>query len=102
MASGALLLCLATPFAASALIVLNHKKPSLINVINTVAPLISLLALILFATTYSHALDLRIALLDIVGNIGIAFSVEPLGLIFAGLVCLAVAAEFAVCNDLYV
>ena len=88
MASGTLLLCLATPFAASALIVLSHKRPTFINIINTVAPLVSLLALILFATTYEHAFDLRIALLDIFGNIGIAFSVEPLGLIFAGLVCL--------------
>lgn len=88
MASATLLLCLATPFLASALIVLSYKKPRLINVINTVAPLISLLALMAFATTYEHAFDLRITLLNIFGNIGIAFSVEPLGLIFAGLVCL--------------
>ena len=87
MNSGALLLCLATPFAASLLIVLNHKRSQLINVINTVAPFISLLALILFMTTYSPTVDAEITLLNIVGNIGIAFSAEPLALIFAGLVC---------------
>ena len=87
MNSGALLLCIATPFAASLLIVLNHKRPQLINVINTVAPFISLLALILFMTAYSPMVDSEITLLNIVDNIGIAFSAEPLALIFAGLVC---------------
>ena len=88
MASEALLWCLAVPFVAATLIVLSYKKPMLINIINTVAPFISLLALILFATEYSPMIDSKIALLDIVGNIGIAFSAEPLGLIFAGLVCM--------------
>ncbi len=88
MASGALLWCLAVPFAAAALIVLSYKKPNLINTINTVAPFISLLALILFAMDYTPMIDSNVVLLDIVGNIGIAFSAEPLGLIFAGLVCI--------------
>ena len=88
MASEALLWCIAVPFVAAALIVLSYKKPKLINAINTVAPLISLLALIWFATEYTPIVDSRIALLDIVGNIGIAFSAEPLGLIFAGLICM--------------
>ena len=88
MASGALLWCLAVPFAAAMLIVLSYKKPNLINTINTVAPFISLLALIVFAMDYTPMVDSNIVLLDIVGNIGIAFSAEPLGLIFAGLVCI--------------
>ena len=102
MASGALLLCLATPFAASALIVLNHKKPSLINVINTVAPLISLLALILFATTYSHALDLRNRFVGYRRQYRHCFFGGAFGADICRLSLSAVAAEFAVCNDLYV
>ncbi|MBC6413930.1 MAG: monovalent cation/H+ antiporter subunit D family protein [Chromatiales bacterium] len=87
MTAGALLLCLATPFVAALLILLNHKRPTLINTVNTVAPFISLLALIWLASLYNPAADFKVTLLDIVGNIGITFSVEPLGLIFAGLVC---------------
>ena len=87
MTSATLLLCLATPFAAALLIVLNHKRPALINTVNTIAPFISLLALVWLAMIYNPSLDEKIVLFNVFGNIGIAFSAEPLGLIFASLIC---------------
>jgi len=97
MATASLLLCLATPLAAALLIVLSHRRPQVVTTINCVAPLISLLALVSLATLQSSMSEilapetltpnLQITLFNIVGNLGLAFSVEPLGLVFAGLVC---------------
>ena len=98
MTAGALLLCLATPFVAALLILLNHKRPTLINTVNTVAPFISLLALIWLASLYNPAANFtgyrrqyRHHLFS--GTFGI--DICRLGL-------RTVASEFVIRNDLYV
>lgn len=80
-------LCLGVPLASAGLIALSYRKPLWVDAINILAPFLSLLAFILFVLT-ADTQNTIITLLPIVGDIAIAFSAEPLGLVFAGLVCL--------------
>lgn len=78
--------CLGVPVLSTVLIALSAQRPLWTDTINIVAPFLSLFAFILFVLTADIA-NTTIVLLPIVGDIAIAFSAEPLGLVFAGLVC---------------
>ncbi len=96
-AQSLLAVCLATPFVAAMAIAVFRRRRVLCDVINLAAPFVSLIAgvvLILWAPGYQSA---ALTLFPLIGSAPIAFNLEPLGIIFAGLICLLwpVAALYA-------
>ena len=78
-----LIACMASPFVLAALTVLFHGMPVVRDTLNLLAPFVSLAALVMLADA-----PVTLQLTEIVPGAGIAFEPEPVGLIFAGLVCL--------------
>ena len=77
-----LMACIASPFALAALTVLFHRVPALRDALNLLTPFVAPAALLLLAGGPAS-----LQLTQIVPGAGIAFAPEPVGLVFAGLVC---------------
>jgi len=78
-----LMACIASPFALAALTALFHRAPVLRDALNLLMPFAAPAALLLLAGGPAS-----LQLTQIVPGAGIAFTPEPVGLVFAGLVCL--------------
>lgn len=77
-----LMACIASPFALAALTVLFHRVPAVRDGLNLLTPFVAPAALLLLAGGPA-----ALQLTQIVPGAGIAFEPEPVGLVFAGLVC---------------
>ena len=78
-----LITCLASPFALAALSAACRRAPLARDALNLLLPFVSPAALALLAMQPQTTLHLT----QIAEGVGIAFAPEPIGVIFAGLVC---------------
>lgn len=88
VAQSLLIICLASPFVAAIAIVVCRKRRVLCDVINLATPFVSLLAGVVLLVWLPEYRNTALTLLPLIGEVPIAFGLEPLGIIFAGLICL--------------